>query len=70
MKKFFHFIIIVFTSVFLSMQLSSCIDEDEYSDSPQGNFEALWKILDQRYCFFDYKGQEYGLDWNENTLPA
>jgi len=65
MKKFFHFIIIVFTSVFLSMQLSSCIDEDEYSDSPQGNFEALWKILDQRYCFFDYKGQEYGLDWNE-----
>ena len=65
MKKFFPFIISIFATLFLSLQLSSCIDEDEYSDSPQGNFEALWKILDQRYCFFDYKGNEYGLDWNE-----
>ena len=45
--------------------LSSCIDEDEYDNSPQGNFEALWKILDEHYCFFDYKRQAYGLDWNE-----
>lgn len=65
MKKFFPFIISILSAVLLSLQLSSCIDEDEYSDSPQGNLEALWKILDQRYCFFDYKGKEYGLDWNE-----
>ena len=45
--------------------LSSCIDEDEYDNSPQGNFEALWKILDEHYCFFDYKRDAYGLDWNE-----
>ena len=45
--------------------LSSCIDKDEYDNSPQGNFEALWKILDEHYCFFDYKRQAYGLDWNE-----
>lgn len=26
-----------------------------------GNFEALWKIMDEKYCFFDYKN----VDWNE-----
>ena len=45
--------------------LASCVNEDEFADTPQGNFEALWKIIDERYCFFDYKQKEYGLDWNE-----
>lgn len=44
---------------------SSCVDEDELPNTPQGNFEALWKIIDERYCFFDYKSHEYGLDWND-----
>ena len=44
--------------------LSSCVDEETYPDTPQGNLEALWKIIDEHYCFFDYKQQEYGLDWN------
>ena len=43
--------------------LSSCIDEDERPDTPAGNFEALWQIIDENYCFFDYKQHEYGLDW-------
>lgn len=43
----------------------SCVDEEEYSDSPRGNFEALWRIIDEHYCFFDYKKDAYGLDWNE-----
>ena len=47
------------------MLLASCVDEDEHPNTPQGNFEALWKIMDERYCFFDYKSHEYGLDWNE-----
>ena len=45
--------------------MSSCVDEEEFSDDPNGNFEALWKIMDEHYCFFDYKAEEYGLDWNE-----
>uniref|UniRef100_A0AB33JN72 S41 family peptidase n=1 Tax=Prevotella sp. GTC17262 TaxID=3236797 RepID=A0AB33JN72_9BACT len=40
---------------------SSCIDEEEFAETPQGNFEALWKIMDEHYCFFDYKR----VDWNE-----
>ncbi len=45
--------------------LVSCVDEEEYPDTPSGNFEALWRIIDEHYCFFDVKEKEYGLDWNE-----
>lgn len=48
-----------------SLFFSSCVTEEEFSNSPQGNFEALWKIIDQQYCFLDYKNKEYGLDWNK-----
>ena len=37
-----------------------CVDEEEQPDTPEGNFEALWKIMDEHYCFFDYKN----VDWN------
>jgi hypothetical protein len=43
----------------------ACVDEEQFDNTPQGNFEALWKIIDERYCFFDYKQHEYGLDWQE-----
>ncbi len=48
----------------LLLTVTSCIREDEFENSPIGNFEALWSIIDQRYCFFDYAEQEYGLDWD------
>ena len=56
-----------FTSIFLGLLLcfSSCVDEPEYDNTPRGNFEALWRIIDEHYCFFDYKRQVYGLDWAE-----
>ena len=44
--------------------LGSCVDTEEYPNTPHGNFEALWKIIDEHYCFFDYKQHEYGLDWS------
>lgn len=45
--------------LFLSFA-SSCIREENQVDTPQGNFEALWKLLDERYCFFDVKQ----VDWD------
>ena len=45
--------------------LCSCVDADEYPDTPNGNFEALWHIIDEHYCFFDYKAETLGLDWDE-----
>ena len=47
-----------------SWLLLSCVDTEERDDTATGNFEALWTILDEHYCFFDYKQKEYGLDWN------
>lgn len=61
MKKLFHIII----SMLAVVCAASCVDEDEFADSPEGNFEALWKIVDERYCFFDYKAEQLGLDWDE-----
>lgn len=43
--------------------LSSCFHEDDYNNSKKGNFEALWTILDQKYCFFEYKKDL--VDWDE-----
>lgn len=45
----------------LLLLLYGCMREEEYSNTPQGNFEALWQIIDERYCFFDYKQ----IDWND-----
>ena len=58
MKKALLYIIVCLTT------LVSCVDTEERPDTPVGNFEALWTIIDEHYCFFDYKQQEYGLDWN------
>ena len=51
--------------VFLLCMTTGCIDEDEYPDNPRRNMEALWRIIDEHYCFLDLKKTEYGLDWNE-----
>jgi len=45
--------------------IASCVDEEQFDDTPEGNFQALWKAVDEHYCFFDYKRQQLGLDWNE-----
>ena len=44
----------------LLILLSGCIREEEFDNTPSGNFEALWKIIDEQYCFLDYKQ----IDWN------
>ena len=51
--------------ILLLALLPSCITEDIQDNTPQGNFEALWRIIDTKYCFLDYKHEEYGLDWDE-----
>ncbi|MCD8301818.1 MAG: S41 family peptidase [Prevotellaceae bacterium] len=47
------------------VSLVACVDEDEFRNTPEGNFEALWSIIDQRYCFLDYKQETLGVDWDE-----
>lgn len=40
--------------------LAGCHDVEQYADDPQGNFEQLWSILDEHYCFFEEKN----VDWD------
>ena len=47
-------------SCLLALLPCSCIGEEEFDNTPTGNFEALWKIIDEQYCFLEYKG----IDWD------
>lgn len=60
MKRLIQYIV----ATLLSACSMSCIEEDNFENSPIGNFDALWNIIDQRYCFFSYSEKEFGLDWN------
>lgn len=39
--------------------LSACHNIDEWDNNPLGNFNALWQIFDEHYCFFNQKN----VDW-------
>ncbi len=46
------------------LMLTSCQRGDKtYDITPQGNLDALWTIIDQRYCFMSYKERELGFKW-------
>ena len=60
MKRELHKLKIIIAG-FVLVFLYSCHSVDEYANDPYGNFDALWSILDERYCFFEYKD----IDWNQ-----
>ena len=41
-------------ALLLLLLLSSCVEVEQYEDTPTGNFKALWHIIDTKYCFLDY----------------
>ncbi len=57
-------LLLMLLSAMIVAVCQSCVDVEEHDNTPRGNFDALWQTIDERYCFFDYKGREYGLDWN------
>ena len=65
MKIVLRHIFLLLSAAALLLPMASCVDEEEFDNNQRGNFEALWKLLDEHYCFFSYKKQVYGLDWNE-----
>lgn len=54
--------IILFLSL-LTLVCTSCHDAPDYDNTLYGNFDALADIIDQHYCFFEYKD----IDWKEVT---
>lgn len=65
MKTVLRHLFLLLSAAALLLPMASCVDEEEFDNNQRGNFEALWKLLDEHYCFFPYKKQVYGLDWNE-----
>ena len=53
MKPFFFFLCFLF--------LFGCEKATKYNSSPRDNFEALWRIMDENYCFFAFKD----VDWDD-----
>ena len=60
-----HTLLYIFLALVFPCLAVSCVDDAEFDDSPEGNFNALWHIIDEHYCYFSYKNQQYGLDWNQ-----
>ena len=58
-------VVLAFIGLCVLLLCTSCIKEEQFSNNTKGNFQALWRIIDEHYCFFDYKEKEYGLNWNE-----
>jgi len=54
-------LLILFALLPLFLFFTSCVKIEEFSNDPQGNFKALWTIIDEHYCFFQYKE----IDWDE-----
>ncbi len=50
----------ILLAVATTVVLTGCHDAPEYQDSPEENFDALWSIIDSRYCFF----KEKDIDWD------
>lgn len=51
----------------------SCIGEEEYANDPVGNFEQLWKIIDEKYCFLDQKNIDWeavGAEYRKRITPS
>lgn len=60
MKRPASFLKYVFLLILPMLLFNGCIREEEFDNTPQGNFEALWRIIDEQYCFLDYKQ----IDWD------
>lgn len=49
-----------FTVFVLLFVTAGCHKVDRFDNDVEGNFDALWKIVDEHYCFFEEKG----IDWD------
>ena len=61
MKLKFDWTLVWLILLFVGVASTSCESNDfDFENNPQGNFDALWTILDKNYCFFEYKD----IDWD------
>ena len=55
-------LLVLFILLLAGLSMTSCDDNNfDFENTPHGNFEALWTLIDHNYCFFEYKE----IDWEE-----
>lgn len=45
----------LFYTILLGLLLGSCSTRNDFSIAPRENYDALWRVLDEGYCYFDEK---------------
>ena len=61
MKSLHSIILSFFIALSALFGLVSCHEIEEWNNDVYGNFDALWTVLDEHYCFFADKD----VDWDE-----
>lgn len=51
----------IFLIAALAVVAAGCTEEPEHANTALGNFDALWQVMDEHYCFFQHKD----VDWND-----
>lgn len=62
MNRFKYFLFVLLSAT--CWTFTGCVEEDHLVDTPRSNLLALWKAVDEHYCFFEEKRSLYGLDWD------
>ena len=65
MKKLRNILAALAVAIPLGMGTGGCHHIDEWDNDLYGNFDALWTIIDEHYCFFSHK--EW-VDWENIRL--
>ncbi|MCM1491142.1 MAG: S41 family peptidase [Muribaculum sp.] len=60
MKKSFKTQLGIMAMLLIATLPSACVDDHVQVNDPVGNFESLWRTIDNHYCFFEEKG----IDWD------
>ena len=59
-----HILQLSILTAFSVVGLVSCVKGEDSVNTKYNNVESLWRLIDEHYCFFEYKEKEIGLDWN------
>lgn len=65
MKKYCNIITIALILAVSTLQACFIDDDSHIDNTPQENFDALWSIIDNHYCFFEYKKIDWDSVYNE-----
>lgn len=59
LRRTTYLLLFLLSAFFIMMSCEKVLMEKNPPNDPMGNFESLWKTVDERYAYFDYKQ----IDW-------